>query len=182
MYYVVTHLVSSTFSCWIWKINNFSMGFNSRVCIWNDIHAINSQIPFPWRWTLKQQPQLLFNAISFQRQTGLLYRYRWRLPVWNVKNRRYLASCTLQFGSNLTKIIFQSKHFNYFIVMGGWRHVFWSDTHYSISLRYTPNIVQLNSFYIKFDSKHFFYHSWVIVLFGHSWHIFDNETRQLVIV
>jgi hypothetical protein len=25
-------------------------------------------------------------------------------------------------------------------------------------------------------------HSWVTVLFGHSWHIFDNETRQLVIV
>jgi hypothetical protein len=23
---------------------------------------------------------------------------------------------------------------------------------------------------------------WVTVLFGHSWHIFDNETRQLVIV
>ena len=42
----------------------------------------------------------------------------------NVKIRRYLASCTLQFGSNLTKIIFQGKHFNYFIVMGGWRHVF----------------------------------------------------------
>ena len=81
----------------------------------------------------------------------------WRLPVWNVKNRRYLASCTLQFGSNLTKIIFQGKHFNYFIVVGGWRHVFWSYTHYSISLRYTRNIVQLNSFYIKFDSKHFFY-------------------------
>jgi hypothetical protein len=81
----------------------------------------------------------------------------WRHPVWNVKIRRYLASCTLQFGSNLTKIIFQGNHFNYFIVVGGWRHVFWSDTHYSISLRYTRNIVQLNSFYIKFDSKHFFY-------------------------
>jgi hypothetical protein len=80
----------------------------------------------------------------------------WRLPVWNVKNRRYLASCTLQFGSNLTKIIFQCKHFNYFIVVGGWVHVFLSDTHYSISLRYTRNIMQLNSFYIKFDSKHFF--------------------------
>ena len=25
-------------------------------------------------------------------------------------------------------------------------------------------------------------HSWVIALFGHSWHIFDNETHQLVIV
>ena len=84
----------------------------------------------------------------------------WRLPVWNVKIRRYLASCTLQFGSNLTKMIFQGKHFNYFIVVSGWRHVFWSDTHYSISLRYTRNtcnIVQLNSFYIKFDSKHFFF-------------------------
>ena len=80
-----------------------------------------------------------------------------KLPVWNVKNRHYLASCTLQFGSNLTKIIFQVKHFNYFIVVGGWHHVFWSDTHYSISLRYTHNIVQLNSFYINFDSKHFFY-------------------------
>jgi hypothetical protein len=72
------------------------------------------------------------------------------------KNRRYLASCTLQFGSNLTKIIFQVKHFNYFIVVVEWLHVFWSDTHYSISLRYTRNIMQLNSFYIKFDSKHFF--------------------------
>jgi hypothetical protein len=30
-----------------------------------------------------------------------------------------LASCTLQFWSNLTKIIFQGKHFNYFIVVGG---------------------------------------------------------------
>jgi hypothetical protein len=28
----------------------------------------------------------------------------WRLPVWNVKIRRYLASCTLPFWSNLTKI------------------------------------------------------------------------------
>jgi hypothetical protein len=81
----------------------------------------------------------------------------WRLPVWNVKIRRYLTSCTLQFGSNLTKIIFHSKHFNYFIVLDGWCNVFWSDTHYSISLRYTRNIVQLNSFYIKFDSKHFYF-------------------------
>ena len=32
----------------------------------------------------------------------------------------------------------------------------WSDTHYSISLCYTCNIVQLNSFYIKFESKYFF--------------------------
>jgi hypothetical protein len=54
----------------------------------------------------------------------------WRLPVWNVKIRCYLASCTLQFGSKLTKIIFQGKHFNYFIVVGGWRHVFWSERHY----------------------------------------------------
>ena len=41
----------------------------------------------------------------------------WRLPVWNVKNRRYLASCTLQFWSNLTKISFQGKHFTYFCIL-----------------------------------------------------------------
>jgi hypothetical protein len=34
----------------------------------------------------------------------------WRLPVWNVKIIRYLASCTLQFWSNLTKISFQGKN------------------------------------------------------------------------
>ena len=39
----------------------------------------------------------------------------WRLPVWNVKIRRHLASCTLQFWSNLTKLRFQGKHFNYFV-------------------------------------------------------------------
>jgi hypothetical protein len=117
----------------------------------------------------------------------------WRLPSLKSKIWRYLASCTLQFGSNLTKIILQGKHFNYFIVVDGWHHVFWSDIHYSMSLRYTPNIVQLNSFYIKFDSKHFliyiiytitnwrvslsrichsFAHSWVTALFGHSWQYF----------
>ena len=37
----------------------------------------------------------------------------WRLPVWNIKIRRYLASCTLQFWYNLTKISFQGNHFNY---------------------------------------------------------------------
>ena len=96
MYYVVTHLVSSTFSCWIWKINNFSMGFNSRVCIWNDIHAINIQIPFPWRWTLKQQPQLLLNAISFQRQHGLLYRYRWNTVISELnKNDNFTSEITI---------------------------------------------------------------------------------------
>jgi hypothetical protein len=72
--------------------------------------------------------------------------YKWANYPWFLD---MLASCTLQFGSNLTKIIFQGKNFNYFIVVGGWRHVFWSDTHYSISLHYTRNIVQLNSFYIK---------------------------------
>jgi hypothetical protein len=35
----------------------------------------------------------------------------WRLPVWNVKIRRYLASCTLQVWYNLTKIKFQGKLF-----------------------------------------------------------------------
>ena len=31
--------------------------------------------------------------------------------------RRYLASCTLQFKYNLTKIRFQGRHFNYFCVL-----------------------------------------------------------------
>jgi hypothetical protein len=34
----------------------------------------------------------------------------WRLPVWNVNIRCYLASCTLQFWSNITKTSFQGKH------------------------------------------------------------------------
>jgi hypothetical protein len=46
-----------------------------------------------------------------------------KLFIFHIQQEK-VASCTLQFGSNLTKIIFQSKHFNYFIVMGGWRHVF----------------------------------------------------------
>ena len=122
------------------KFVNLSLLYRYR---WNTVISELNKIPF------------LFHSryISHHFVVNVI----WRLPVWNVKIRRYLASCTLQFGSNLTKIIFQRKHFNYFIVMGGWRHVFWSDTHYSISLCYTRNIVQLNSFYIKFDSKHFFY-------------------------
>jgi hypothetical protein len=44
----------------------------------------------------------------------------------------------------------QLPSFDFFIV-------FWSDTHYSISLCYTRNIVHLNSFCIKFESKHFLY-------------------------
>ena len=95
----------------------------------------------------------------------------------HLKTYSYLASCTLQFCSNLTKIIFQGKHFNYFIVVGGWHHVFWSDRHYSISLCYTRNIMQLTSFYIKFDSKHFFIYlinnitNWRVSLskICHSW-------------
>jgi hypothetical protein len=56
-----------------------------------------------------------------------------------------------------TKIIFQGKHFNYFILVGG-ATIFEVIHIYStgISLRYTRNIVQLNS-YIKFDSIHLFY-------------------------
>ena len=59
----------------------------------------------------------------------------------------------------------------YCYLMGAWTHdlpqcwpgyvvgdaICWSDVHYSISLRYTRNIVQLNSFYIKFESHYFLY-------------------------
>ena len=40
----------------------------------------------------------------------------WRLPVWNVNIRRYLASCTFQFWSNLTKISFEGKYFRKTVV------------------------------------------------------------------
>ena len=40
----------------------------------------------------------------------------WKFPVWNVKIRCYLASCTVQVLYNLTKIKFQGKLFNYFCV------------------------------------------------------------------
>jgi hypothetical protein len=39
----------------------------------------------------------------------------WRLSVWNVMIMCFLASCMLQFWSNLTKASFQGKHFNYLL-------------------------------------------------------------------
>ena len=74
----------------------------------------------------------------------------WRLPVWNVQIWRYLASCTLQFWSNLTKVIFQGNPFNYFIVVGGWRLVFWSDTHYKGR---SPSNGKLSDFSFHIDSQ-----------------------------
>jgi hypothetical protein len=61
-----------------------------------------------------------------------------------------LVKLSFSFNSEITV-------FNRYLYKGGWLHILWSDTHYSISLRYARNIVQLNSFYIKFDSKHFFF-------------------------
>ena len=40
-----------------------------------------------------------------------------RFPVWNVKIGRYLALCMLQFWSNLPKISFQGRHFDYFCAL-----------------------------------------------------------------
>jgi hypothetical protein len=56
----------------------------------------------------------------------------WRLPVWKAKIRHYLASCTLQMWSNLTKISFQGRHSNplsatYFswrVSIDFWRNVY----------------------------------------------------------
>jgi hypothetical protein len=52
-----------------------------------------------------------------------------------------------------TKIIFQGKHFNYFIVVGGWLHILWSDTHYSISLRYAVISIGVLIVYIDTGSS-----------------------------
>ena len=37
----------------------------------------------------------------------------WKVPLWNVNIRRYLALCTLQFWWNLTNISFEGRHFNH---------------------------------------------------------------------
>jgi hypothetical protein len=134
----------------IWKMscNNLLLLYRHR---WNTvISELNKNDNFTSEITI-------FISLSLYFAPFRCRRHRKTSSLKRVKIRRYLASCTLQFGTNLTKIIFQGKHFNYCIVVGEWRHVFWSGTHYSISLRYTRNIVQLNSFCIKFDSKHFFY-------------------------
>jgi hypothetical protein len=55
-----------------------------------------------------------------------------QLPVWKAKIRHYLASCTLQMWSNLTKISFQGRHSNplsatYFswrVSIDFWRNVY----------------------------------------------------------
>jgi hypothetical protein len=114
---------------------------------------IDNTLLYRYRWNseLNKKVKLPFLFHSRYISRHFVVDVIWRHPVWNVKIRRYLASCTLQFGSNLTKIIFQGNHFNYFIVVGGWRHVFWSDTHYSISLRYTRNIVQLTLLVRRFQ-------------------------------
>jgi hypothetical protein len=57
-----------------------------------------------------------------------LFGHEWHI-FDNETRQLAILFCTLQSGSNLTKIIFQGKHFNYFIVMGGLHHVFWSEQH-----------------------------------------------------
>ena len=115
----------------------------------NTIKKIPKDIQYTYDCKLKKIREMLLTTLEHNQHDVI--DVIWRLSVWNVKIRRYLASCKLQFWSNLTKILFQGKHFNYFIVVGGAMFFFWNDTHYVISLRYTRNIVQLNSFYIKFD-------------------------------
>jgi hypothetical protein len=59
------------------------------------------QLPhFPSKYPGYQLP-FLFHSRYISRH--FVVNVIWRLPVWNVKIRRYLASCTLQFESNLTK-------------------------------------------------------------------------------
>jgi hypothetical protein len=73
---------------------------------------------FPW-WsfiTLFHAPAKILLTTLAHNQHDIID-VIWRLLVWNLKIRNYLASCTLQFLSNLTKISFQGKHFNYFCVL-----------------------------------------------------------------
>jgi hypothetical protein len=64
---------------------------------------------YTYNCKLKKFREMLLTTLAHNQHDVI-----WGLPVWNVKIRRYLASCMFQFWSNLTKISFPGKHFNHF--------------------------------------------------------------------
>jgi hypothetical protein len=76
------------------------------------LHPLLCYGEYTYDWKLKKFCEMLLTTLAPNQHDVI-----WRFPVWNIKIRRYLASCTLQFWLNLTKIIVQGKHFNYFCVL-----------------------------------------------------------------
>ena len=77
----------------------------------NTIKKIPNDIQYTYDCKLKKIREMLLTTLEHNQHDVI-----WRLPVWNVKIRRYLASCTLEVWYNLTKISIQGKLFNYFRV------------------------------------------------------------------
>ena len=67
---------------------------------------------YKYNCKLKKFHEMLLTTLAHNQHDVM-----WRLPVWNVKIRHYLAFCMLQLWSNLTKISFQGRHFNYFCAL-----------------------------------------------------------------
>jgi hypothetical protein len=58
---------------------------------------------YTYNYKLKKFCEMLLTTLTYNQHDVI-----WRLPVWNVKIKRYLALCTLQFWSNSTKISFHN--------------------------------------------------------------------------
>jgi hypothetical protein len=99
-------------------------------------------------------PRRNFGTMCFQMWWPLWQQSREVKSTAQLQAREQFTLILDSFGTKSTcdifqyQINFQCQFMIYFSIK--------SDTHYSISLCYTCNIVQLNSFDIKFDSKHFF--------------------------
>jgi hypothetical protein len=87
----------------------------------------------------------------------------WRLKVWNVKIRHYLASCTFQFWSNLTKIIFHGKRFNYFMSFRNYFQVYVICDVQMRNIRWTLDLPHL-SIWTRLSAKHVRYEGTSILM------------------
>ena len=83
----------------------------------NTIKKILKDIQYTYDCKLKKICEMLSTTLEHNQHDVI--DVIWRLPVWNVKIRYYLASCTLQVWYNLTKISFQGKLLNYLFI--GWK-------------------------------------------------------------
>ena len=81
----------------------------------NTIKKIPKDIQYTYDCKLKTIREMLLTTLEHNQHDVI--DVIWRLPVWNVKITRYLASCTLQVWYNLTRISFQGKLLNYFCVL-----------------------------------------------------------------
>ena len=115
-----TKIFTCSFQCPCIKYT-FYFGINeSLMTIWLAYIALDSYVA-PALNTNKYKVNSFLSLLSIwgpnNFQIGARSTWGWvNCGLNNIKIRRYLASGTLQFWYNLTKISFQGKHFNYFCV------------------------------------------------------------------